>query len=313
MSAPHQFVPVAVARRSGLDESIHWGAVVALAVDGSIAWSAGDPDVVIYPRSSLKPLQAAAMVGAGLQLDDRQLAVVGASHDGCAEHLDVVRSILTGAGLREDDLENTPTLPLNPDARDDMVRAGESPASILQNCSGKHAAMLATSVLHGWPTAGYVAEDHPVQRLIDDHIARVAGGVHHVGVDGCGAPAAAVSLGGLARAVRRLAVDGHDVYRSMVAHPDLVGGPSRDVTVLMRQVPGLLAKDGADGVYVAAMPDGRAVAVKVADGGERARRPVMVAALASLGVDVGPAEVPVLGHGRPVGEVRAVVPGGRTS
>lgn len=310
MTDPSQFVPVAVARRSGLDESFHWGAVVALDRDGSVAWAAGDPDVVIYPRSSLKPLQAAAMLTAGLSLDDRQLAVAGASHDGQADHVAVVREILDGAGLSEDDLENTPTMPLNDEARVEQLRAGDGPTSIRQNCSGKHAAMLATCVVNDWPTVGYLADDHPVQRLITEHIDTVAGGVGHVGVDGCGAPTAAISLVGLARAVRQLAVDDHPVYRAMVAHPLLVGGPGREVTRLMHDAPGLLVKDGADGVYVAAMPDGRAVAVKVADGGDRARRPVLVAALSSLGIDAGEATVPVLGHGRPVGAVRSLVPDG---
>ena len=189
------------------------------------------------------------------------------------------------------------------------LRAGLDPASILQNCSGKHAAMLATAVVNGWPTAGYVAPDHPVQRLILDDLGRAAGPVEHVGVDGCGAPAPIVTLLGLASAVRQLAVDGHAVHRAMTAYPELVGGPTRDVTILMRLVPGLLVKDGAEGVQVAALPDGRAVAVKVADGGGRARTPVTVAALRSLGVDVASDAVPepVFGHGEPVGYVRSLV------
>ena len=263
---------------------------------------------MIYPRSSLKPLQLEAMVSGGLELDARQLAVAAASHDGRPEHVAIVEEILHGAGLGPDDLENTPAMPIDEDARHDRIRAGEGPASIVQNCSGKHAAMLATCVVNGWPTVGYVAPDHPVQQLIDDHIGAVAGGVHHVGVDGCGAPTAAISLVGLARAVRRIAVADDPIYRAMVAHPAIVGGPTREVTQLMQAAPGLLVKDGADGVYVAAMPDGRAVATKIADGGDRARWPVMVAALASLGIDAGEPTTPVLGHGRPVGEVRALVP-----
>lgn len=306
MSTAAQFVPVAVASRSGLDESIHWGAVVALGSDGSLAWSAGDPDVVIYPRSALKPLQAAAMVQAGLDLDDELLAVVAASHDGAPVHVAAVRSILDEAGLDESDLRNTPAWPISGAARDELVRACAGPSSILQNCSGKHAAMLVTAVVNGWPTDGYLAADHPVQVAINHFVGAAAGGVSHVGIDGCGAPTAAISLLGLAQAVRTVAVDGHAVHRAMTAHPVMVGGSTREVTVLMQAVPGMLAKDGADGVYVAALSDGRAVAVKIADGGGRARRPVMVAALARLGIDAGPATSPVLGHGAPVGEVRAL-------
>jgi L-asparaginase II len=303
------FVPVAVTERSGFAESIHHGAVVALGSDGTVAWSAGDPDVVIYPRSALKPLQAASMVGAGLALDARLLAVVCASHDGRPEHVAAVTEILAGVGLGPGDLDNTPALPLDPGASIAVVRAGGQATSISQNCSGKHAGMLATAVINGWPTAGYTDPDHPVQRRILDDLRQETGPAEHVGIDGCGAPAPTMSLTALASAVRRLAVDGHPVHAAMTGHPEMVGGPTRDVTRLMRLVPGLLAKDGAEGVHVAALPDGRAVAVKIADGAGRARAPVTVAALRALGVDL-PADAlvePVLGHGRPVGLVRAVV------
>jgi L-asparaginase II len=301
--------PIAVTTRSGFVESVHRGAVVALDGDGSIAWAIGDPDVGIYARSALKPLQAAAMVGAGLALPDHLLAVVCASHDGSPEHLAAVREVLAGAGLADDDLENTPTLPLDADAMHDAIRHGVGPAAVLQNCSGKHAGMLATAVINGWPTAGYTAADHPVQQLILGSLDRAAGSLAHVGVDGCGAPAPVVPLVGLARAVRELAVDGHPVHRAMTGHPEMVGGPRRDVTELMRLVPGLMAKDGAEGVYVAALPDGRAVALKVADGAGRARATVMVAALRALGVDLPSDAVPevVLGHGEPVGRVTSLV------
>ncbi len=307
---PAAFVPVAVTTRSGWEESVHHGAVVAIGRDGAVAFAAGDPDVCIYARSALKPLQAAAMVACGLELDDRLLAVACASHDGRPEHVAAVEQILAGVGLTSDDLRNTPTLPLDVEAATAAVREGAGPASVLQNCSGKHAAMLATSVRNGWPTTGYLAPDHPVQAAILAHLAATIGPVAQVGVDGCGAPAPTATLSGLARAVRRIAVDRTAIHRAMTTHPEMVGGPTRDVTVLMRQVPGLLVKDGAEGVQVAALPDGRAVAVKIADGAGRARTPVTVAALRALGVDLPRELAPqvVLGHGEPVGEVRAVLP-----
>jgi L-asparaginase II len=306
---PGSFVPVAVTTRSGFEESVHHGVVVALDAEGRVAWCAGEPDVCIYPRSSLKPLQAAAMIELGLRLDDRLLALVCASHDGCPEHVAGVAEILAGAGLSTDDLANTPTFPINTEATAAVIRAGGGPSALLQNCSGKHAGMLATAVLNGWPVDGYLDPSHPLQRAIVEHLVEQLGAVDHLGVDGCGAPAAAVSLVALARAVRKLAVDGNQVHRAMTAYPELVGGPTRDVTVLMRLVPGLMAKDGAEGVHVAALPDGRAVALKIADGAGRARAPVMVAALRSLGVDLPPDAVPepILGHGEPVGRVRALV------
>ena len=303
------FVPVAATTRNGIRESVHFGAAVALAADGSIAWAAGDPDVSVFGRSAIKPLQAACMVEAGLELDDRLLAVVCASHDGRPEHVAAVREVLASVGLTDADLSNTPALPLDPDAAHAIVRAGGGPESITQNCSGKHAGMLATSVTNGWPTAGYLDPGHQLQQLIVSRLQEGAQGVRGIGVDGCGAPAPVTSLHGLASAVRRLAVVGHVVHRAMTGHPEMVAGPRRGVTRLMRLVPGLMAKDGAEGVQVAALSDGRAVAVKVADGGGRARTPVTIAALRAVGVELEPDAIveDVLGHGRPVGTVQAVV------
>ena len=183
------------------------------------------------------------------------------------------------------------------------------------NCSGKHAAMLATCVVRGWPLPGYLAQDAPLQVALAAAVAELAGEpVAHVAVDGCGAPQHALTLTGLARAYGRLvrAPEGSPERRTadaMRAHPDVVGGTGRDVTLLMAGLPGLLAKDGAEGVYAAALPDGSAVALKVADGAGRPRVPVLVAALRALGADAPVldelATLPVLGGGRVVGEVRA--------
>jgi L-asparaginase II len=300
-------VPVAEVTRSGAVESVHHGVVVTLAAGGT-QWCVGDPMQGIYPRSALKPLQAAAMLHGGLRVDDPGLAVACASHNGEPMHVEVVRRLLASVGLDETALQNTATYPLQPQAARDVVRAGEGPTSIRQNCSGKHAAMLATAVANGWSTDGYLDATHPVQQLIIDYVAGHAGGVMHMGIDGCGAPTALVPLLGLARAMQSLAQTGGRVHASMTSHPDLVAGEDRDATRLMRAVPGLVAKDGAEGIFVAAMPDGRAVAVKITDGGDRARLPVTLAALASLDVDVEAVTVaPILGHGLPVGEIRPLV------
>ena len=286
MSDPRAVVAVAEVTRSGVVESVHDGVVVALRGIDSIAWRAGDPILPQYPRSALKPLQAQAMLNAGLVVDQRQLAIACASHSGEAEHLAVVRGLLASVGLDESALDNTPDWPLGADAARELVRAGGAPERIYQNCSGKHAAMLATCVANGWPLDDYLDVDHPLQSWIAAHITAVTGPADHVGIDGCGAPTAYVSLLGVAQAYQALATADHRVARAMRTHPELVGGPGRDVTELMRAVPGLVAKEGAEGVYVAAMPDGRAVALKIADGGERARLPVMLAALRSLEIDV---------------------------
>ena len=183
------------------------------------------------------------------------------------------------------------------------------------NCSGKHAAMLAACRANDWPTEGYLDPAHPVQVAVQAALERLAGeAVAAVVVDGCGAPQHALTLPGLARAFARLATAGPATHERRVAdavrsHPVLVGGTGRDVTRILAAVPGLIAKDGAEGVYAAALPDGAAVAVKVADGAHRAAQVALVAALRVLGVDAAAldevATLPVLGGGRPVGEVRA--------
>jgi L-asparaginase II len=178
--------------------------------------------------------------------------------------------------------------------------------------------MLLTCRINDWPTdASYLDVDHPLQQRITDAIPSLAGEhAAHIGVDGCGAPAHALSLIGLARAFRTIAMAGPTTPAGTVAdairrHPEMLGGPTRDITRLLQGVPGMIGKDGAEAVYAVALPDGRAVALKIADGANRARPPVMRAALDRLGVDitaVDPAtwEQPILGHGKPVGTVRAL-------
>jgi L-asparaginase II len=319
MASPEGFAPLAITSRNDFDESVHYGAVVGLGPSGAIEFAVGDPQVLIYPRSSNKPMQAVAMVRAGLSLPPELLAVVCASHDGTTMHLDAARRILAMAGLTPDALANTPSMPLDEAAALAVYRSGGGRTALQMNCSGKHSGMLATCVHNGWAhDASYLEVDHPLQAGITDVIDELCDEPHaHIGVDGCGAPAHAMSLIGLARAFRTIATGragpaGDEVYVAMTEHPQMVGGAERDVTTFMRQLPGLMAKDGADGVFAAAFPDGRAVALKVADGGDRARPSAMVAALVRLGVDVS-AVAPlvqqrIMGHGRVVGTVRAIAP-----
>jgi L-asparaginase II len=248
------FVQLGVSTRNGHDESMHYGAVVGLARDGSIEFALGDPKTIVYPRSSTKPIQATAMVASGLDLPPRLLALVCASHDGSPMHLAAAREILTTAGLTEDDLGNTKDYPLDDDAAADVLRCG--------------------------------------------------------GVK----PAHAMSLTALARVFRTVVMSDPTsapgkVAHAMRSHPEMVGGPTRDITLLMQGVPGLLGKDGAEGVFAIAMPDGRAVALKIADGANRARPPMMKAALEALGIDTSQVDPKafdstIYGHGKPVGSVR---------
>ena len=302
---------VAAVDRNGVDESFHHGTVVVADAAGCRAL-VGDIDTVIYPRSSLKPLQTTAMLEAGLRLNSRGLALASASHDGSAAHLEVVREVLAAAGRSEADLATTPDLPYDRGEAERVIAAGGGRTSLQMNCSGKHAAMIATCVAAGWPVEGHLEPDHPLQSPIAQVVARLTGEVSHIGVDGCGAPTHAVPIGGLALAISAIASERGEVWSAMTGHPELVGGPERPVSVLMRAVPGLMAKDGAEGVFVAGLPDGRAVAVKIADGAARAAAVVAAAALRTLGVDV-PVEIdaalapPALGGGRTVGRVRALL------
>lgn len=305
--------PIAVVDRNGVDESVHHGTVVVRQPNGSIDVLAGDADVTIYPRSSLKPLQATAMLRAGLELDPRQWALACASHDGSSVHLDVVGSTLASAGLDTRALRTTPDLPLDRDEAEAWLAAGGKRESLAMNCSGKHAAMLATCVVNGWPLDGHLEPDHPLQRHITSVIGELCGEpVRYVGIDGCGAPTHLVGISALVTAIAAVANERGAVWSAMTGHPHLVGGPFRPVTVLMNAVPGLMAKDGAEGVFVTAMPDGPSVAVKVADGASRAAALVTAAALRRAGVDV-PDEIdhdlapPALGGGFPVGRVRSLL------
>ncbi len=319
MATPDAFIPLAIASRSDLDESVHFGAVVGLASNGDTEFAWGDPSVIVYPRSSLKPIQAVAMVRAGLRVEPELLAVVCASHDGTAMHQAAAERVLHGAGLVAADLGNVPSLPLDEATARDVLRRGGGSTALQMNCSGKHSGMLATCVRNGWAhDATYLEQEHPLQRAITEAVDELCAETHdHIGVDGCGAPTHAMSLLGLARAFRAISngdagTAGRAVHDAMTQYPVMVGGEHRDVTTFMRQVPGLMAKDGADGVFAAALPDGRAIALKIADGANRARPPVMVAALARLGVDVDElaplVEEKIMGSGRQVGVVRSIAP-----
>ncbi|UMP00361.1 asparaginase [Amycolatopsis sp. EV170708-02-1] len=277
--------------RDGMVEGVHHGSAVVLAPDGRVLFSAGDIEAAFYPRSAAKPLQATAMARLGVELSPAGFAVGAASHSGEEIHLAEVLRTLGGAGLTAEDLRTPEDLPFDPVERDAWVASGRTASRVAHNCSGKHAAMLATCRLHGWSTKDYLDPGHPLQRAIAECVEDLTGQrIPKVAVDGCGAPLFAVSLRGLARAVGKIAASAPGTPEGLVAegirkHPELVAGTRRDVTALMRAVPGLIAKDGFEAVQVAALPDGTAIAIKIADGGDRARRPVLAAALALCGVD----------------------------
>ena len=260
-------------------------------------------------------MQAVGLLECGWRPDDAGLVLAVASHSGEPQHLDVVRAVLAGAGLAESALQCPAQLPLSPDAAHALLRSGGAPTPLAMNCSGKHAAMLAACVVNGWPVQSYLDPDHPVQQAMTAAIERLAGErVAHLAVDGCGAPQHGVTLRGLARAFaalvtaepgtpdRRVA----DVSR---AQPELLGGTGREVTGFVRAVPGLLAKDGAEGVYAASAPGLGSVALKVDDGAGRAAVVLLAAALRVLGAPASGAlaaleRPPVCGRDVVVGELR---------
>lgn len=310
--------------RGEVVESVHRGSVVVLRPDGSRALALGDPDAAVFPRSCLKPLQAAGLLRAGLDQvltpgrDDDLLALAAASHSGEPRHADGVRRLLRQVGLDEHALGNRPLLPLGDDAAALVLRAGGGPSALSADCSGKHAAMLATGAALGLPVEGYLQPESPVQVAVREEVERATGSpVRATTVDGCGAPLFAVPLAGLAAAlaayVRQSPGEpGRRVVDAMRSHPEMVGGQGRAVTDLMRAVPGLVVKDGADGVVVAATAEGGAVAVKLDDGASRGRVPVLAAALRLLGVDAAALEPwssePVVGGSRVVGAVTGTLP-----
>ncbi len=301
MSAPAPVIAEIV--RSGFVEGHHYGSVLALTAAGEVDWSVGTVDVPMLPRSCNKPLQAVGMVRAGLELPPDLLALACASHSGEPFHIEGVRRILASAGLSESALRTPPDYPLDTDAREDVIRAG-----------------LATCVVNGWDLETYLSPDHPLQKSLLDTFASLTGEeVTAVAVDGCGAPLLSTSLVGLGRGFRALAVapsgPEREVAEAIRQHPEFVSGTKRDELALLRAIPGAIGKLGAESCYVVALLDGRAFVTKVDDGADRARPVLMAEALRRSGVDredgvdgtavLATGEVPLLGGGEPVGEIRA--------
>lgn len=293
-------------------ESVHRGIAVVTERDGSVARAWGDPATPVLPRSSLKPLQAVAALRAGAPLEGVSLGLACASHSGEDGHLAGVRSALAASGFGEGDLRNTPGRPIGEDALAAWHRAGRGVSRLAQNCSGKHAGMLAACRAAGWSTDDYLSPEHPLQRLVVEVVEDLTGErIEATVTDGCGAPIHAVALSGLARAFGRIAAasGGHEraVARAMGAHPWHVGGTGRPDTRLMEDLPGVIAKAGAEAVLAIGLPDGRGVAVKITDGA-RAAQVAAAGVLAELGLPDEAVRrlgaMPVLGHGVPVAEVR---------
>jgi L-asparaginase II len=294
--------------RSGVVESQHRGFLVALNADGSVNLELGDSSHLIFPRSTVKSFQGAAMVRNGLQLEPRLLALGASSHSGSVEHIAAVREILATAGLDESALQCMLDKPLGDAER--RAYGDQAPTRIAMNCSGKHAAMLVTCVNNGWSINNYLDADHPLQIACREELENLAGEkITLTSTDGCGAPLFLISVAGLARAVRAITISTDVAHTSVLAasraFPEMVAGEGRLTTTMIREVPGLYMKDGVEAVEVASMPDGRTLVFKVSDGSLRPFRALVHAGLKRLGVESSYEVEPVLGGGKVIGEIRA--------
>ena len=293
--------------RSGILESQHNGHLIMLGSDGGIDFSLGNVHHLIYPRSSIKGIQTAAMVRSGLQLEPRLLALVSASHSGSSMHQSGVLEILSLGGLSESSLKNAKDKPLGEEERRDW---GEKPAtSLAQNCSGKHAGMLLTSVVNGWSIDNYLSPQHPLQVAIREELEELGGeSITIISIDGCGAPLFPLSLSALAKAIRTMTISPDPAHVTVIEackrFPEMVAGEGRSTTRLMGEVEGLFLKEGAEGIGVGSMPDGRTFAFKVSDGASRPYSIMVSACLKRFGIVSKNETTPIYGGNEVVGEMK---------
>lgn len=294
--------------RGEVVESQHRGHLVLLNADGTVRHSRGNLGQLVYPRSSIKSIQAAAMVRAGLRLEPRLLALVTSSHSGSAAHQSAVLDILAIGGLKESALLNVKDWPLGDEERRDW--GTKPPTSLAQNCSGKHAGMLLTCVINNWSIKEYLDPQHRLQVLCREELENLANEpVTHISVDGCGAPLFLITLLGLARAIHAITISKDPVHESVIQscrnYPEIVAGHGRLTTRKMVEVPGLFMKEGAEGVNIGSLADGRTFAYKIEDGSARPLGVLVVAALKEFGIASSPENTPIYGGSTVVGAIRA--------
>lgn len=298
--------------RGDVVESQHRGHLVLLNADGSIKLTRGNPSALIYPRSSIKSIQAAAMARAGMSLEPRLLALVASSHSGSKLHQDGVLEILALGGLNESALLNAVDRPLGDEERREW--GAKAPTSLAQNCSGKHAGMVLTCVINNWPTHTYLDPEHPLQVLCRQELETLANEqVSFTSVDGCGAPLFLISLFGLGTAINKITGSSDPIHQSVLQacrdFPELVAGAGRLTSRKMKEVPGLFMKEGAEGVLVGSLPDGRSFAFKIEDGSSRPLGALVVAVLKEFDIVAPPENTPIYGGNKIVGTVLAQLAG----
>lgn len=296
--------------RGDIVESLHLGHLIVLNADGSTYLSKGSPELPIYPRSAIKSLQAAAMLKAGLKIDANELAIICASHSGSKAHIDLVTKMLTSREISISQLKNAVDKPLG--EKEKIAWGGKQPSQLAQNCSGKHAGMLITCQQNGWDMKSYLDLGHPLQVAIKSEIEALAGEkVSAISVDGCGAPLFAISLIGLAKAISNLVKSKDDPYKQIVLactkYPELVAGDGRLTTRMMQAVPGLFMKEGAEGVQVCALRDGRVIVIKIIDGSWRPVAPIIMEIFKKWGIEMPDESVKIYGGHYVVGSVASSI------
>jgi L-asparaginase II len=294
--------------RGDLVESLHLGHLIVLNADGSTYISKGSPELPIYPRSAIKSVQAAAMLEAGMKVDEKELAIICASHSGSQSHIDLVTKMLTSRGISLSQLKNAVDKPLG--EKEKILWGEKPPSQLAQNCSGKHAGMLIACQQNSWDMKTYLDSNHPLQVAIKNEIEELSGEkVRGVSVDGCGAPLFAISLIGLAKAISKLVKYTEDPYQQIVSactkYPELVAGDGRLTTRMMQAVPGLFMKEGAEGVQLCALIDGRLIAIKIIDGSWRPVAAIMMEIFKRWGIEMPNESVKIYGGSSVVGEVIA--------
>ncbi|MGO4689307.1 asparaginase [Glaciibacter sp. 2TAF33] len=316
-------VELAVVERSGFVESRHAGSAVVLNGEGAVLRALGDVTTPVFPRSSMKPFQAIAVMASGVTLRGEDAAIATASHSGTQKHADLARGLLARAGIPVTALGCPAAWPDDQQTRDSLVRLGAGKDPIYMNCSGKHAAMLVACAANGWPLAGYLDPAHPLQKRVLDVVERFTGErPSATGIDGCGAPVHALSLTALARGIARIATSRSNspfaIYReagflaeAVRENGWVIAGPGQADTIVIERLR-LFVKGGAEGIMVASADNGTTVALKILDGNLRAASIVALHLLADAGainradVDAVAPELnlAVLGGGRPVGQIR---------
>lgn len=305
-------IPLVEVTRGDIVESIHYGAFVVAFSNGDILANEGNPELVTYPRSSMKPFQALPFIERGgaefFGFTQREIAIMCASHAGTNMHKQVLEGMHKKIGISEDDLDCGVHWPSDEKTRDAMKIAGEEPTPFRHNCSGKHTGMLAHACMRGFTKKGYLDPQHPVQVAIRETLADMVAlkpDEMPLGTDGCSAPVYGIPLRNMAHGIAKLADPvGLDETRAeacqtitaaMMANPEMVAGPGKFDTLLMTVAAGkAFCKGGAEGYQIVGiMPGvigadspGIGIAIKVSDGDarSRARTAVALTILKSLGV-----------------------------